>query len=139
MSLQIIEKPKPSANTLTKKKIITYLVFLTLCIMYIVYIEFIAQVEDDDKLAYISSNYTDITVNLNEKEINGLKLFVLDTINERKENKNKNKKTKLYSRIRTSITFTFISTALRWNDAISITEMVLSSFIANMVIFFVDY
>lgn len=137
MSLQIIEKPKPSANTLTKKKIITYLVFLTLCIMYIVYIEFIAQVEDDDKLAYISSNYTDITVNLNEKEINGLKLFVLDTINERKENKNK--KTKLYSRIRTSITFTFISTALRWNDAISITEMVLSSFIANMVIFFVDY
>lgn len=137
MSLQIIEKPKPSANTLTKKKIITYLVFLTLCIMYIVYIEFIAQVEDDDKLAYISSNYTDITVNLNEKEINGLKLFVLDTINERKENKNK--KTKLYSRIRTSITFTFISTALRWNDAISITEMVLSSFIANMVIFFVNY
>ena len=137
MSLQIIEKPKPSANTLNKKKIITYLVFLTLCIMYIVYIEFIAQVEDDDKLAYISSNYTDITVNLNEKEINGLKLFVLDTINERKENKNK--KTKLYSRIRTSITFTFISTALRWNDAISITEMVLSSFIANMVIFFVDY
>lgn len=137
MSLQIIEKPKPSANTLTKKKIITYLVFLTLCIMYIVYIEFIAQVEDDDKLAYISSNYTDITVNLNEKEINGLKLFVLDTINERKENKNK--KTKLYSRIRTSIAFTFISTALRWNDAISITEMVLSSFIANMVIFFVDY
>lgn len=137
MSLQIIEKPKPSANTLTKKKIITYLVFLTLCIMYIVYIEFIAQVEYDDKLAYISSNYTDITVNLNEKEINGLKLFVLDTINERKENKNK--KTKLYSRIRTSITFTFISTALRWNDAISITEMVLSSFIANMVIFFVDY
>ena len=105
--------------------------------MYIVYIEFIAQVEDDDKLAYISSNYTDITVNLNEKEINGLKLFVLDTINERKENKNK--KTKLYSRIRTSIAFTFISTALRWNDAISITEMVLSSFIANMVIFFVDY
>ncbi len=137
MSLQIIEKPKPSANTLTKKKIITYLVFLTLCVMYIVYIEFIAQVEDDDKLAYISSNYTDITVNLNEKEINGLKLFVLDTINERKENKNK--KTKLYSRIRTSIAFTFISTALRWNDAISITEMVLSSFIANMVIFFVDY
>lgn len=137
MSLQIIEKPKPSANTLTKKKIITYLVFLTLCIMYIVYIEFIVQVEDDDKLAYISSNYTDITVNLNEKEINGLKLFVLDTINERKENKNK--KTKLYSRIRTSIAFTFISTALRWNDAISITEMVLSSFIANMVIFFVDY
>ena len=137
MSLQIIEKPKPSANILTKKKIITYLVFLTLCIMYIVYIEFIAQVEDDDKLAYISSNYTDITVNLNEKEINGLKLFVLDTINERKENKNK--KTKLYSRIRTSIAFTFISTALRWNDAISITEMVLSSFIANMVIFFVDY
>lgn len=137
MSLQIIEKPKPSANTLTKKKIITYLVFLTLCIMYIVYIEFIAQVEDVDKLAYISSNYTDITVNLNEKEINGLKLFVLDTINERKENKNK--KTKLYSRIRTSIAFTFISTALRWNDAISITEMVLSSFIANMVIFFVDY
>lgn len=137
MSLQIIEKPKPSANTLTKKKIITYLVFLTLCIMYIVYIEFIAQVEDDDKLAYISSNYTDITVNLNEKEINGLKLFVLDTINERKENKNK--KTKLYSRIRTSITFTFISTALRWNDAISITEMVLSSFIANIIIFFVDY
>lgn len=137
MSLQIIEKPKPSANTLTKKKIITYLVFLTLCIMYIVYIEFIAQVEYDDKLAYISSNYTDITVNLNEKEINGLKLFVLDTINERKENKNK--KTKLYSRIRTSIAFTFISTALRWNDAISITEMVLSSFIANMVIFFVDY
>ncbi len=137
MSLQIIEKPKPSANTLTKKKIITYLVFLTLCIMYIVYIEFIAQVEDDDKLAYISSNYTDITVNLNEKEINGLKLFVLDTINERKENKNK--KTKLYSRIRTSIAFTFISTALRWNDAISITEMVLSSFIANMVIFFIDY
>ena len=111
MSLQIIEKPKPSANTLTKKKIITYLVFLTLCIMYIVYIEFIAQVEDDDKLAYISSNYTDITVNLNEKEINGLKLFVLDTINERKENKNK--KTKLYYRIRTSIAFTFISTALR--------------------------
>lgn len=137
MSLQIIEKPKPSANTLTKKKIITYLVFLTLCIMYIVYIEFIAQVEDDDKLAYISSNYTDITVNLNEKEINGLKLFVLDTINERKENKNK--KTKLYSRIRTSIAFTFISTALRWNDAISITEMVLSSFIANIIIFFVDY
>lgn len=137
MSLQIIEKPKPSANTLTKKKIITYLVFLTLCVMYIVYIEFIAQVEDDDKLAYISSNYTDITTNLNEKEINGLKLFVLDTINERKENKNK--KTKLYSRIRTSIAFTFISTALRWNDAISITEMVLSSFIANMVIFFVDY
>ena len=137
MSLQIIEKPKPSANTLTKKKIITYLVFLTLCIMYIDYIEFIAQVEDDDKLAYISSNYTDITVNLNEKEINGLKLFVLDTINERKENKNK--KTKLYSRIRTSIAFTFISTALRWNDAISITEMVLSSFIANIIIFFVDY
>lgn len=137
MSLQIIEKPKPSANTLTKKKIITYLVFLTLCIMYIVYIEFIAQVEDDDKLIYISSNYTDITTNLTEKEINGLKLFVLDTINERKENKNK--KTKLYSRIRTSIAFTFISTALRWNDAISITEMVLSSFIANMVIFFVDY
>lgn len=137
MSLQIIEKPKPSANTLSKKKIITYVVFLTLCVMYIVYIEFIAQVEEDDKLAYISSNYTDITTDLNEKEINGLKLFVLDTINERKESKSK--KTKLYSRVRTSIAFTFISTALRWNDAISITEMVLSSFIANMVIFFVDY
>lgn len=137
MSLQIVEKPKPFINTLSKKKIITYLIFLTLCVMYIVYIEFIAKVEEDDKLALISSNYSDITADLNQKEINGLKLFILETINERKESKSK--KTKLYSRIRTSIAFTFISTALRWNDAISITEMVLSSFIANMVIFFVDY
>lgn len=127
----------PSSTTITKKKIITYIVFLTLCIIYIVYIELTDTDDKDSNFDYIKSNYDDITVNMTEPQINGLKLFILDTINERKERKNK--RDKLYSRIKTSMGITFISTTLRWNDAISITEMVLSVFIANIVIFFVDY
>lgn len=131
------DKPKTILHHVhANRKIITYLIFMILCIMYIIYLEYY---DKDEKK--IDSETEISTINIRDKlskdEQIAWKTFVIESVNESK--KEKSKREKLYKKLKTSAGFTLISTALRWNDAISISEIVVSTFIANVIIFLSDY
>ena len=118
-----------------KRKIITYLIFMIMCIMYIIYLEYYDK--NKKKIKNDETAKINIRDNLSKDEQIAWKAFVIESVAESK--KEKSKRDKLYKKLKTSAGFTLISTALRWNDAISISEIVVSTFIANIIIFLSDY
>ena len=118
----------------TNRKIITYVVFMVLCIMYIFYLEIHSKKNVEVAPEVSSINIRD---KLTKDEQLAWKSFVIESVDEHK--KEKSKRDKLFKKLKTSAGFTLISTALRWNDAISISEIVISTFIANVIIFLSDY
>lgn len=115
-------------NDYKQTRIVIYSVLLMICIFYILYIFYIDS-ENNEKEEEIRNEFY---ANVELDSAYAMRKFILDTLGEDKINNSK--KNKLYKQLKQSLFITLSINVLKMNNLISISDLLLSTLIANVAL-----
>lgn len=115
-------------NDYKQTRIVIYSVLLTICVFYILYIFYIDSENSEKEEEIRNEFYTNVQLD----SAYAMRKFILDTLGEDKLNNSK--KNKLYKQLKQSLFITLSINVLKMNNLISISDLLLSTLIANVAL-----